>query len=168
MNSKKNVLPCIVLVGIVVGILLKLFIIDIVKIGGESMLPTLQNNSYVFVSKIAYGIRNPFTNNYIITWKRPENTDIVLALQDSKVIVKRVVAKENDTLDFCNNSLYSISVNTRTIPLTKEQYAFFAEFKTVPKAMLLLIVDNYEKSIDSRHYGFVAEESVLGKVVLWK
>ena len=168
MNSKKNVLPGIAVFGIVMGILLKVFVFDIVKIGGESMSPALKPNSYVFVNKLAYGIKNPFTNTYRAQWNQPERMDIVLVLHSSKVIVKRVIAKEKDMLEFCTNSLYNVKVNDKIIPLTQEQYSILTEFETVPETMMFLIGDNYEKSIDSRHYGFIPEESVLGKVVLWK
>lgn len=49
------------------NIFLKLFIIDIHRIAGDSMYPTLKNGHYVFISKMAYGIRLP-RNFFEIPW----------------------------------------------------------------------------------------------------
>ena len=65
--KKKLLILCIAL-GIFAGFFIKFFLIDIYHISGKSMEPTLKDGSKVAVSKIAYGLLIPFTQNFLIKW----------------------------------------------------------------------------------------------------
>ena len=58
-----------------------------------------------------------------------------------------------------------LNVNEKKIPLTEAQYQKRKHNGQVPQGMILAVGDNYPDSVDSRDYGFVPVENVLGRIV---
>ena len=50
--------------GLLIGLFLKLFVFDFLKISGKSMEPTLSSGNHIVINKAAYGIQNPFSKEY--------------------------------------------------------------------------------------------------------
>ena len=121
LHKKKLLILCIAL-GIFAGFFIKFFLIDIYHISGKSMEPTLKDGSKVAVSKIAYGLLIPFTQNFLIKWSEPKKDDIVIFLHENKIVIKRCVAVGGDKLDFLINSQYTLSLGETKIPISKEQF----------------------------------------------
>ena len=163
--SQKKKYFILVLFGIVLGIFLKIFIVDISKVSGTSMEPSIKNNSTVIINKLAYGLCVPLGNSLFFSWTEPKKNDIVLYIYNGKPVIKRVLATENDSLEFSIANGYSLIVGENTIPLTEGQYQRLKYSSQVPLGSVLCIGDNYEESVDSRDYGFVLVNSILGKVL---
>jgi signal peptidase I len=72
-----------------------------------SMKPTILEGDLVFVNKIAYDLKVPFTLQRIAEWDAPERGDIVVFFSphDGARLVKRVVAVPGDTIELRNNVL---------------------------------------------------------------
>ncbi len=156
-----------VLLGICIGVFLKLFIFDILKVEGTSMVPALKPGSRLIENKLAYGIVNPLGSSFLLQWAEPKIDDIVLYYYNNHIVVKRCVALENEPLEIIEDSEYILKVNQKNIPLTEQQYLNLKDIKKVPEGRILAIGDNYSDSIDSRDYGFVSTANVLGRA-LWK
>lgn len=128
--------------------------ISISKVMGNSMVPTLKSNSYLFVNKALY------------KFKKPKIGDIVIIKHNDTYLVKRIVALENNSIEIKNGT---ILVNDT--PLI-EVYAFGKpdDMKKVivPKNSVFLMGDNREsgESFDSRNpkLGPVKMSSIIGKV----
>lgn len=131
----------------------------VVEVDGNSMLPTLQDGDKLVV----------YTFNYT-----PEHGDIIVAnMDDDTVLVKRVIATENQNVnvDYNNSSVYVDSL------LIEESYILDVDFNphedeieyphSVPAEHLFLMGDNRNSSKDSRSsaIGDIDADSVLGKVV---
>ena len=56
-------------------------------------------------------------------------------------------------------------VNEKNIPLTESQYQRLKHNRQVPAGMVLAVGDNYADSVDSRDYGFVSVQNVLGRII---
>ena len=153
------------IIGLLIGIFLKLFVFDIRKIEGVSMLPTLKTGSFIIENKLAYGLIKPFSSTFFVQWKEPKIDDIVLYVQNGHIVVKRCVATANQSIEIFKDSGYILKVNDKKIPLTSEQFNKLKNTKQVPQGMILAIGDNYAESIDSREYGFVSTTNVLSKAV---
>ncbi len=155
----------IVIIGLIIGILLKLFVIDILHVSGTSMVPALKDHSMVVVDKLAYGLVKPTGGRLCVQWAEPKAGDIVIYLYNNKIVVKRCVAVPFTPLEYSTDPVYTLHVGDKNITLTESQYQRMKNSAAVPKGFILAIGDNYDVSVDSRTYGFVSEKNILGRVV---
>jgi signal peptidase I len=72
-----------------------------------SMKPTILEGDLVFVNKLAYDLKVPFTLQRLAEWDNPARGDIVVFFSpyDGTRLVKRVVAVPGDTIELRNNVL---------------------------------------------------------------
>jgi signal peptidase I len=117
-----------ILSALFVALLIKLFCFDIMIAEGSSMMPTIHPGKVLFINKLAYGFRLPWSKKYILRWNYPQIGDIVVFVSPQGTIaVKRCVQIQN------------------------QEY-------------ILVLGENSEVSYDSRNYGPIAADFVLGKV----
>ncbi len=154
----------VILIGLCVGLVLKLFVFDIVQVSGTSMHPSMKENSTVIINKLAYGIVKPFGSELLIQWAEPQVSDVVIYLYNNKMVVKRCVGIAGQVLDFSSDSQYII-IGEKRIPLTEQQYQRIKFDTSVPEGTIFAVGDNPAHSVDSRDYGFISTKNILGKVV---
>ena len=72
-----------------------------------SMRPTILEGDRIFVNKLAYDLKVPFTTWHIAEWGNPQRGDIVVfySPHDGQRLVKRVVGLPGDTVELRNNVL---------------------------------------------------------------
>jgi len=73
-----------------------------------SMNPTILEGDLVFVNKVAYDLRIPFTLHRLAAWSAPQRGDIVICLapDDGTRLVKRVVGLPGDEISMVHNRLF--------------------------------------------------------------
>jgi signal peptidase I len=73
-----------------------------------SMKPSILEGELVFVNKLAYDLKVPFTTLHVSTWGNPARGDVVVfySPQDGTRLVKRVVGLPGDTIALRNDVLY--------------------------------------------------------------
>lgn len=165
-SSVKHIHPLVfVVVGLLVGIGIKLFCLDLLRVSGSSMEPTIASGSQILVNKLSFGLVKPFGDELLIQWQEPQRGDVVLYFYNNRGVIKRCVAVAGDRLEFSHDFGYSLTVNEKSIPLTESQYQKLKHNQQVPPSMILALGDNYEESVDSRDYGFVSVKNVLGRII---
>jgi signal peptidase I len=89
-------------------------------IPSSSMLPTLLVHDHIFVNKILYGIRMPFSENWLLQWNHPGLGDVIVfkyPADKDKYFIKRVVGTPGDRVLYENGHLYvNEKLIDRTIP----------------------------------------------------
>ncbi len=163
----RSVIKSLVL-GICIGIFLKLFVIDIVHVSGTSMEPTFKDGDAVFINKLSYGLVKPFGSNILCSWNKPEVGDIVVYMHEGRLVIKRCVAIFPSPLDYSYDTGYTLSVNGQFFPLSEAQYEKMALASQVPNGMIFAVGDNPSASIDSRDYGFIPLYNVLARAIRLK
>ena len=73
-----------------------------------SMKPTILEGDRIFINKIAYDLKFPFTRWRLAQWKDPAWGDIVVlrSPEDGKRLVKRVVGLPGDEIEIRGNHLF--------------------------------------------------------------
>lgn len=81
---------------------------DINYVPSGSMQPTILCGDVVFINKLAYDLRVPFTTARIARWAEPARGDIVVcfAPDDNTRLVKRVIGQPGDTVELRRDTLF--------------------------------------------------------------
>ena len=155
-----EILETIVFIGSLF-IVVYLFIMQPNQVKGASMEPTFQSGDYIFTSKITYKFR-PIKRGDVIVFKSPKNPDIDY--------IKRIIALPGDTLLVDNGTVY---VNNNQVTenyisdvtnLWNGGYIREGESVTIPEEDIFVMGDNRPRSSDSREFGPIPIDSVIGNV----
>ena len=95
---------------------------DINYVPSGSMQPTILPGDVVFINKLAYDLRVPFTTTRLARWSDPARGDIVIcfAPDDGTRLVKRVAALPGDTVELREDALYLNGTRQSYAPLAAD------------------------------------------------
>ncbi len=111
----RSFFPVIVLV-----LVIRSFLFEPFRIPSDSMMPTLFDGDFIFVSKYSYGLRLPVSNTLVVATGRPQRGDvIVFRLPPNPKVnyIKRLVGLPGDRIRVDeNNQLFVNDVPMRQTP----------------------------------------------------
>jgi len=147
-------------------ILLRCTVVTAFYIPSESMLNTLKINDRIFVFRLAYLFDEPKVGD-IVVFRVPEN----IHYYDPKkpIWIKRVVGVGGDRVAISGNHLV---VNGKVVsdPPFFRRNPYYSHLQgmefnetVVPEGHVLLFGDNSGSSCDSRYWGPVPEDRIIGK-----
>ena len=95
---------------------------DINYVPSSSMQPTILCGDVVFINKLAYDLRVPFTTTRLAHWADPARGDIVVcfAPDDGTRLVKRLAAVPGDTVELRRDTLLINGTPATYAPLSRE------------------------------------------------
>jgi signal peptidase I len=161
---KSKSVYAIVLMTIALAFLLKIILLDVMRVQGASMEPTLKPGVVLFVDRWAFGAQLPFVNHYLIRWGAPRRNDLVVFENpiDGVLVVKRCIGLQGDPISVENNTL---TVGKRTVQITEGESRRFEGYSHVPTGAIFAHGDNVKVSEDSRAYGFIPVSHLFGRVM---
>jgi signal peptidase I len=73
-----------------------------------SMKPSILEGDRIYVNKLAYGLKVPFTTWHLARWDAPHRGEVVVFFcpKDGTRMVKRIAAGPGDTLQLVDNRLF--------------------------------------------------------------
>lgn len=150
-------------VALIVTLIVRTYVIQAFKIPSGSMIPTLQIGDKLFVNKYLYRFEAPKRGD-IIVFKYP--------VDKKKDFIKRLVAFEGEKVEIRDGKIY-IDGKALDDPETFGKFYYYnhdpfagpGERTQVPANSYFVLGDNSANSTDSRFWGFVPKENVLGKAV---
>ena len=167
-----------ILLAIVIAFFIRTFVIQAYKIPSGSMKPTLQIGDHILVSKFNYGVKLPFLRSTLIPIGTPKRGDILVFIYPedrSKDFIKRLIGLPGDTIEIRNkkillnglplNDAHGVYVDNLIIPASVQPRDNFGPV-TVPAESIFVMGDNRDESYDSRFWGFVKMQDVLGKALI--
>lgn len=155
-----DILETVVFIGSLF-IVVYLFIMQPNQVKGVSMEPTFHSGDYILTSKITYKFRSPQRGD-VVVFQSPKNPDIeyikrILGLPGDKIEVKNGNLFVNDIL--VQENYISAQTNLWDGGYLKEASAII-----VPEGDIFVMGDNRPRSSDSREFGPVPVDTVIGFV----
>ncbi len=150
----------LVLFGAIFAIIY-LFVAQPHKVSGLSMYPTFENGDYILTDKLSYRFGIP-TKGDVIVLKNPRN--------ESQDFIKRIMAVPGDNIKVQGGQVFVNDMEIDEAYLPKGTFtnsgSFLNEGKSVvvPPDSYLVFGDNRSHSSDSREWGFVKRDEIIGKV----
>jgi signal peptidase I len=95
------------LIVLLIGFSIRSSLADWNDVPSGSMRPTILEGDRIWVNKIAYDLKVPFTTLHLAEWSNPQRGDIAVFFSphDGQRLVKRVVGLPGDTIELRNNAL---------------------------------------------------------------
>lgn len=177
---------------LLVVLLLRSFLVEPFQIPSGSMRPTLEVGDFILVNKFAYGLRLPVIHTRFVEIDEPQRGDVMVfrfPSEPSVNFIKRVVGLPGDTVRYEDKQLF---INGEPVPkqlldetpasapgewlfeeqLGDDSYRIYNNPRdpgprvreiVVPEGHYFTMGDNRDHSNDSRYWGFVPEENVVGR-----
>lgn len=140
---------------VVVVLIIRLFVFEPFTVSGDSMEPTLLNGDRVMVSKLAFDFGKPKTGE-VVVFHSP-----VAPKQDW---IKRVIGLPGETVSIRNDVVY-INGHRYPEPFLKYRSSQNVAPLVVPPGHIWVLGDNRPISDDSRYWGPLAENRIIGRAL---
>jgi signal peptidase I len=177
-----------ILFAIILALLIKTSIVEAYKIPSQSMENTLLVGDFLLANKFIYGARVPLVNWRFPSIREPQSGDVVIFIFPGDGItkyIKRCVAVAGDTVEvkdkklFVNGQPFDDAKFTKYIDTTPNGEQMIQPRRpggmdsrdnfgpyVVPKDCYFMMGDSRDNSYDSRYWGAVHRDLVLGEAML--
>jgi signal peptidase I len=167
-----------IIIAILIAAFIRTFVVQAFKIPSGSMKPTLEIGDHIRVNKFSYGVKIPYLRTTMIAIGQPQRGDIAVFIypeDKTKDFIKRVIAVGGDTVEVRNKKVfindapmedpYGVHVEDIIYPKSLQRRDNLGPIK-VPEGTIFVMGDNRDQSYDSRFWGFVKLEDVIGKAFI--
>ncbi len=173
------------IIALVIAVYTQTFVVKAYEIPSISMEPTLKVGDKILVDRASYHFRDPrrgevivfrFNPNDPANWTQGGNLFVrdldllaeVLNIthQDSLPFIKRIIGLPGETVEVKDGDVY---INGELLEEDYEHFKGGPEGRwTVPEGSVMVMGDNRPNSSDSRIWGFVPYQAIIGRAVfIW-
>ncbi|HBV98602.1 MAG: signal peptidase [Peptococcaceae bacterium BICA1-7] len=160
MTAARKLLDWIIVLVMAVGfsLVFRIYVAEGRWIPSESMVPTLQVGDRLIVEKVTPRLTG-IQRGDIIVFRPPAS------ISQKDDLIKRVIGLPGDTLSIKKGIVY---INGEALSEPYEAEKPFADFKPykVPEKSYFVMGDNRNDSYDSRFWGPVPEDQIIGKALV--
>jgi len=147
-------------IAFIIVIPIRIFIAQPFIVSGLSMDPAFKNGDYLIVDELSYRLSDP------------ERLDVVIfryPKQPSKFFIKRIIGLPGETVKIEDGNVTIITIEGMSI-LLDEPYVEFTKQdryqRTLEEAEYFVLGDNRAGSSDSRIWGPLTENFIIGKPIV--
>ena len=150
----------IVIIAMLIVVPIRYFVFQPFFVRGQSMEPSFHNGDYLIIDELSYRFRAP-ERGEVIVFKYPQDP--------SQRYIKRIVGLPGETIQIEDGQVFLYQDGQRQ-PLSESDY--LSDFLQTPgnvKVSLdmneyFVLGDNRQVSADSRRWGSLPEENIIGRV----
>ena len=152
----------LVAISLAIIIPIRMFVVQPFFVKGASMEPTFQDGEYLIVDEISYRFNEPVRGEVII-FRFPDDP--------SQYYIKRIIGLPGETVQVRNGEVTVFNEENPEGLLLTEQYLSTGFTNgdvtlTLDDDRFFVMGDNREKSYDSRRWGDLDEDLIIGRAVL--
>lgn len=140
--------------AVLIALLIHLFLAQATRVYGQSMEPTLHTNDRVIVEKITYRFRSPERGDVVV----------VRVKDRSQPLIKRIVGLPGETIAIHDGRVYIDGRPLDEPYLSRPTHGFLPPTR-IPPLHYFVLGDNRDASSDSRSFGPVAKEDIVGRAI---
>ena len=167
-NNKKKWWPFaweflkIVVIAVIIVVPIRYFLFQPFIVKGESMVPNFQSGDYLIVDEISYRLGDPQRGDVVVL-KYPLDT--------TQRFIKRIVGLPGETIQVKNGKI-TITKDGKSMVLSEKDY--LPDLKntdgevnvTLGDDKYFVLGDNRPFSYDSRRWGALPREDIVGRAIL--
>lgn len=142
-----------VLPALVIVLVINLFLAQATRVEGQSMEPNLHDSQRLIIEKISYYLHPPQRGDIVV---------LRLPHRRSDPLIKRVVGLPGETVEVRNGLVYINGELLDEPYLDQNTYPGMPP-RVVPEHQVFVLGDNRGASNDSRAFGFVPYEDIVGR-----
>ena len=152
----------IVVLALLIVLPIRYFIFQPFIVKGQSMEPNFQNGNYLIIDEISYRFKEP-ARGEVVVFKYPYNL--------SQRYIKRIIGLPGETVEIKDMQVYIFDKGGQKIILEENTYLpetdlTFGNLKLIlGEGEFFVMGDNRPSSSDSRSWGVLPRENIIGKVV---
>lgn len=146
------------LVALVIVIPIRFFVAQPFIVSGASMDPTFATGQYLIVDELSYRLSAPMRGQVII-FRYPKDP--------TQYFIKRIIGLPGETVSIKNGGVYVTETSGKTITLGELYVVNVGNgadmTTTLPKGQYFVMGDNRPESSDSRIWGTLPRENIIGR-----
>ncbi|MBI2041639.1 MAG: signal peptidase I [Candidatus Nealsonbacteria bacterium] len=153
----------IIIIALLIVMPIRYFIFQPFFVRGQSMEPNFQNGNYLIIDEISYRLRNP-QRGEVVVFKYP--------LNPTQRYIKRIIGLPGETVEVHDGKVDIY--NSNGVPQILDELNYLpnstitagnARFQ-LSSSEYFVLGDNRSFSSDSRSWGLLPKEDIIGKVFL--
>ncbi|HBK34902.1 MAG: Signal peptidase I [Candidatus Uhrbacteria bacterium GW2011_GWE2_40_58] len=149
----------VVLISCAIIIPIRYFLIQPFYVKGASMEPNFYDQEYLIIDELSYRFREPMRGE-IIVFRYPRDP--------SQFFIKRVIGLPGETIEITNGNVIIYNEENPNGVVLEEDYLVEStngkKKVTLGEQEYYLLGDNRDESLDSRSFGVVDEQGIIGRV----
>jgi signal peptidase I len=141
---------------LLIYLLIRTFLFENYRVVGSSMTPTLENGEFLVVNKLDYRLHQPQRGD-IIVFTDPVSPD--------RKLIKRVIGLPGETIEITNGE---VLINQQLLdePYLEDPGNSSRPATILPDGEYFVLGDNRNNSSDSRSWGTLPRDRIVGKARL--
>ncbi len=150
----------IIIIAAVIVIPIRYFLFQPFFVRGQSMDPNFENGDYLIIDEITYRFKAP-QRGEVIVFKSPQDP--------SQRFIKRIIGLPGETVEIKDGK---VIIYTKDGPQVLDESNYLSDLLTAGNIRIALAEDEYfvlgdnrPFSFDSRRFGVLSEENIIGRVI---
>lgn len=149
------------MIAVIIVVPIRMFIAQPFIVSGSSMVPTFEDGQYLIVDEISYYFEKPVRDD-VVVFRYPNDP--------SKFFIKRIIGLPGETVDIKGSDVYITNTEhpdgfKLEQPYVKNPSQNNTHFE-LKDGEFFVMGDNRSASSDSRYWGAVPKDNLIGKVFL--
>jgi signal peptidase I len=151
----------VVVLALIIVIPIRYFLFQPFVVDGSSMEPNFYDGDYLIVDQISYRFRSPERGEVIIFYAPTD---------PSRRFIKRVVGLPGESLETVEGQVEITDQSGELFILDEEYHPWGGMGRSISITLedhqYFVVGDNRDRSYDSRFWGYLPEENIIGRAII--